>query len=108
MVLRILGTYKTIPANGSDTLYLEPDRDGEVISVFINATGRARITRWENFGVEEFVDGSIELDALKTNGNAWILPEPVRITKGKTISISVEDLSGASNLVSIALLIRHE
>jgi len=105
MTVKIIGNTVTLGAGASDTIVLTPDRDMRAKSILWNATGRCKVTRIEfPTGVYELLKGSIELDQLNKDSHVFTLPEEIPIPKGIDIIFHLIDISGATNVVYIALL----
>jgi len=105
--VRLWGGYVSIAANASDKIKLTPPVDYTCNRIIVYSTGRCRIDKIEIEGQPPFLDGSVELDQIKREGNGYDLPEPLVIAKGKPIEFSLTDISGASNLVFIGFVVAY-
>jgi len=93
----------TLPAYGSGTLRLRIAVDGIITQFMINNTGRCAITNMEIAGVADFFEGIMELDQFKQHGNIYTLPEPIAVTRGSDLVVSLMDISGSTNIVYFAV-----
>lgn len=108
MTIYIHGGTTSLSANGSGQISLRVTVDGEIIQFLVNSTGRCKITNMELEGYEDFFEGSIEIAQLKKDGNVYDLPDPIPVTKGSYFTVSLTDISGSSNDVYFALVIRKK
>jgi len=105
MTVKLIGNTVTLSAGASDTIILTPDVDVRVVSILWNSTGRCKVTRIEfPVGVHELLKGSIELDQLNKDSHVFKLPEEIPVGAGSDVVFHLTDISGASNVVYIALL----
>ena len=104
MPLKLLGGAVTISAGETGEIKLEAKSDFTVSQLLSNSTGRCEVTKIDIPEVLPILDGVIELAQLRQYGNVYILPESILIKKGSIVVISLRDISGASNLVYIALV----
>jgi len=105
MTVKLIGNTVTLGAGASDTITLTPDVDVRVVSTLWHSTGRCKVTRIEfPVGVHELLKGSIELNQLNNSTHIFKLPEEIPLTAGSDVIFHLTDISGASNVVYIALL----
>jgi len=105
MTIKLIGNTVSLGAGASDTITLTPDVDVRVKAILWNSTGRCKVTRIEfPVGVHELLKGSIELDQLNRDSHRFTLPEEVPIKAGSDVVFHLTDISGATNVVYIALL----
>lgn len=107
MAMELVGGSVSLAANGSGKIQVEYARDGQIVEFLVNSTGRAEISSIEQEAVEDYVTGTIELDALKKKGNVYELPVPIEYKSGSKLTVSLTDLSGAANDVYFAFLIKY-
>lgn len=107
MSIYFLGGTTTLSSSGTDTIRLRIPCDGEIIAFLVNSTGRCKITNMEISGYGDFFEGSLEITQLKVDGSKYVLEEPIPVEKGQDFVISLEDISGASNTVYFACVIRR-
>jgi len=103
MPIKIVGDTVTLSANASDKISLRSDITVTTRAILWNSTGRCQITRIEFPVGTELLKGSIELDQLNKETHRFELPETVEIAKGVEVIFHLTDISGASNVVYIAL-----
>jgi len=103
MAIKLIGDTVTLSAGASDTITLTPDTDVTCKAIIWNTTGRCKITRIEFPTPTELVKGSLELHQLQRDSGVYKLPEDVPIGKGQDCVFHITDISGASNVVYIAL-----
>jgi len=101
-----IGGTISLAANGTGEISLSPDEDVDILAIHINNTGRAEITSAEMARLPPFIVGVMEIDLLKKHGNVYELPEPISWSKGVDFVWSFKDISGASNVVYLAFLVR--
>jgi len=104
MAIQLIGNPVTLPANASDTITLRPDTDVTCKAIIWNTTGRCKVTRIEFPAPTELLKGSLELYQLQRDSGVYKLPEDVPIGKGQDCVFHLTDISGASNVVYIALV----
>jgi len=103
MPVKLIGDTVTLSANASDTISLTPDVDVTCTAILWNATGRCKVTRIEFPTPVELLKGSIELDQLQRDSGVYKLPEATAIGSKQDVVFHLTDISGASNIVYIAL-----
>jgi len=106
MGLEFVGGTVSLTAGGTDTIVLKFPRTADMIGFLVYSTGRVEITSLELEGVEDYLTGTIELDQLKREGNYFELPEPIPYPKGTKFAIGLKDISGATNVVYFAVLMK--
>jgi len=107
MGVEFVGGKVSIAANGTGSISLRYDRDANIIQFLINSTGRCEIQEIELQGVERYLTGVIEVDQLKMHGNVYPLPEPIKYPRGTLLTISLADISGATNLVYFGVVMKY-
>jgi hypothetical protein len=107
MAIEWVGGTVSLTANGTGSITLEYPRDGEIVQILVNSTDRCKITKIEQEGVDVYTTGVLELDQLKMRGNIYELPEPIAYRANARLVFSLEDISGAANVVYIAVCIRY-
>jgi len=103
MAVKLIGDTVTISAGGSDTITLTPDVDVSVTAILLNKTGRCKITRIEFPTPVELLKGSLEIDQLGRDSGRYQFPEAVPVGKGQDCVFHLTDISGATNVVYIAI-----
>ena len=98
----------SLSASGSGEISLRMAVDGDITQFLVNSTGRAKITNIDVQGYQDVWKGSIEVDQFKQYGNVYDLPEVIPVTSGSTVTISLTDLSGATNVVYFGLHIKKK
>jgi len=107
MAVEFVSGTVTLSAGASGSITLKFPRSGDIIEFMVYSTGRVEITRIEQEGVADYLTGVMELDHFKKLGNVYPLPEPIPYTKGTAFTFSLKDISGASNVVYIGLVIKY-
>jgi len=97
------GVTVTLSANTSTSLRIRIPVDGVITQFLTNSTGRVAINNIEISGVADFFEGIMELAQFKEYGNVYHLPEPIAVTKGSDLVITLTDISGATNAVYFAI-----
>jgi len=103
MPIKLIGDTVTLSAGASDIITLRSDVDVSATAILWNSTGRCRVTRIEFPAGVELLKGSLELDQLNRDSRRYILPEAVSLSAGVEVRFHLTDISGASNVVYIAL-----
>ncbi len=97
----------TIAANQTVTAIISVDKDSDFMVSKINggADGNCLITIQEMGRDRQWMNTGIHVRNLFGNGaSPNILPQPRFIPKGATITVSIQDLSGAANVVFMDLI----
>jgi len=92
-----------LAAGAEGTLTLDIGVDLTATALAVNSSGRCEISDIERLGQPKILDGFIELDQLKKEGNIFPLPSPEPFVKGDKLSFKIKDISGATNRIYIAL-----
>jgi len=107
MAIEFVGGSVSLSAGGSGDITLAFARDGEILAIMVNSTGRCQITKIEQEGVQVYTTGVMELDHFKRYGNVYDLPEPISYKANAKLVFSLKDISGATNDVYITVVIRY-
>jgi len=103
MPVFFLGGAVTLAAGATAELKLRIKVEGVITGIFVNSTGRCEISNIELGGYRDIFEGAMELEHFKVYGNYYPLKEPIPVTAGQDVIFAVKDLSGATNVVYIAL-----
>ena len=104
MPVRFLGRAITLSANATAEIKVEFKADAKITQILTHSSGRAEIVKIDIPEVPPMLDGVMELHQLRQEGNVYPLPEPLVVPKGTIISVTLKDLSGASNVVYFAFV----
>jgi len=107
MPVEFVGGSVSLSAGASGDITLAFARDGQIIQFLVFSTGRCQITKIEQEGVDVYTTGVLELDHFKKHGNVYDLPEPIAYKANAKFVFSLKDISGATNVVYIALVIKY-
>jgi len=103
-MIYLIGGSTTLSANADGTITIKFGIGVQMHALGLKSTGRVKITNMEVETVEDFFDGEAELDALKNEAETFKLPEPLMIPKNSNLTISLTDISGATNTVNIVCI----
>lgn len=107
MPIEFVGGTVTISAGGTGEIRKSFSRDGKIIQFMWNSTGRAKISKIEQLGVNVYNTGNLELGCLQGNNHVYDLPEPIDY-KGKTdFVVSLENLEDSDNVVTFVWVIQY-
>jgi len=106
-MIEFVGGSVSLAAGASGEIVLAFARDGDIIQFLVFSTGRCQITKIEQEGVDVYTTGIIELDHLRKHGNVYDLPEPIGYKANAKFVFSLKDISGATNVVYIAFVIKY-
>jgi len=106
MPFMFLGGTTTLSADSSGTIRLRIPVNGTIDQFLVKSSGRVKVTDLELSGYEDIFDGTMELDQFKKDGNTYDLPEPIPVTRGQDLVISLTDISGSTNVVAFAVRIK--
>jgi len=105
MVEYLVGGKVDISANGTNTLTVTIPLTGKLRRIGLYSKGAALVTNIEVSQAIDFFDGQAVLDAFKNKENSYEFEQPVDVVRGASFSMTVTDLSGAANTVSVVLTI---
>jgi len=96
----------TLDANSTGSIRLRIGVNGEITHFFVYSDGLCEVQDIELSGYEDIFEGVMVLRHFRERGYVYTLPEPIPVTKGQDFVISLKDLSGSSNKVYFAVLIK--
>ena len=103
-----IGDIQSVASAGIANFRFRPDTDAKIKSISIVTTGRAKIDRFEIVGALDMLTGRFETNNLKKEGNFYNFLIPVNWKAGQDLEIVIADLSGATNEISVLLIVEYE
>ena len=98
---KFIGASVSLDANTSADIRLRTERPAKIIALGFISTGRCKITKLEQLEKEVYLSGIIETGNLRNYDQMYVLEQPWDWTKGVDIVISLTDISGAANIVTL-------
>lgn len=108
MVFAVKEDSATVAANSTKSLTYEvrEGRTFRIRKIAFNSTGSFKINEIKDSATgHNYIYGSLYSDQMKEfNGNVLHLDDPIELRGSTKLVVEVEDTSGASNTVSIAMI----
>ena len=98
---KFIGGSVSLDANATADIRLRTERPAKIIALGFISTGRCKITKLEQLEKEVYLSGIIETGNLRNYDQMYVLEQPWDWTKGVDIVISLTDISGAANIVTL-------
>ena len=98
---KFIGASVSLDANASADIRLRTERPAKLIALSFVSTGRCKITKLEQLEKEVYLSGVIEPGNLQNRRQMYYLEQPWDWNKGVDLVITLTDISGATNIVTV-------
>jgi len=98
---KFIGGSVSLDANATADIRLRTERPAKIIALGFISTGRCKITKLEQLEKEVYLSGIIETGNLRNYDQMYVLEQPWDWNKGVDLVITLTDISGATNIVTL-------